>query len=379
MPDPIYLDYNATTPVAPEVVEAVVGALRDAWGNPSSVHAYGVRARHAVEQARGRVAELIGCDPDEVIFTSGGTESDNAAVFGVTEALRDRGRHLIVSAVEHPAIGAACDELARRGFSVSRVPVDGAGRVRPADVESAIQPDTVLISIMHAQNETGVIQPVREIAALARKRDIVMHSDAAQSVGKIPVNVDALGVDLLTVAGHKLYAPKGVGALYLRRSTPFASFLRGAGHESGRRAGTEATPAIVGLGAACALAGRELDGSRAHQAGLRDRLQETLARAFPNLVVHGRSAERLPNTLSVAIPGVPAAALIAALPGIATASGSACDAGSGHVSAALAAMGVADDIARSTLRLTVGRPTTRDEIDSAAASIIEAARTLDDH
>jgi cysteine desulfurase len=375
--DPIYLDYNATTPVAPEVVEAVVGALRESWGNLSSVHAYGVRARHAVEQARTQVAELIGSGPDEVMFTSGGTEADNAALFGVTEALRDRGRHLIVSAVEHPAVAAVCDELSARGFGVTRVPVDSEGRVRPADVEAAIQPDTVLISVMHAQNETGVIQPIAEISARARPRGIVVHSDTAQSVGKIPVNVDALGVDLLTVAGHKLYAPKGVGALYLRHTTPFSPFLRGAGHESGRRAGTENTPAIVGLGAACALATSEMDQRQAHLAALRDRLQAALLDAFPDLVIHGQGAERLPNTLSTAIPGVRADPLFAALPGIATAAGSACDAGAGdgHVSAALSAMGVSDDIARCTMRLTVGRPTTTDEIDRAAAAIVQAARS----
>ncbi|HET6277453.1 MAG TPA: cysteine desulfurase family protein, partial [Candidatus Polarisedimenticolia bacterium] len=233
-PDPIYLDYNATSPVAPEVAEAMIPALRDLWGNPSSPHVYGRRARAAVETARQQVAALLGCEQDEVIFTAGGTEADNAAIIGVAEAAADRGRHLVISAVEHAAVEEPCRYLERRGWEVTRVGVDRNGRVATGEVEEALRADTALISIIHAQNETGVLQPIAEIGRLARSRGSPMHSDTAQSIGKMAVTAAALHADLLTVAGHKLYAPKGVGALFLRRGTPFAGFMRGAGHESGR-------------------------------------------------------------------------------------------------------------------------------------------------
>ena len=376
MGDPIYLDHNATTPVAPEVLEATTAALRDAWGNASSGHVYGARARSVLDRARGQVASLLGCRTDEVIFTGGGTESDNAAIAGVAESLAARGRHLITSVIEHPAVEAACAYLEGRGFEVTRVGVDGNGRVDPSDVEAAIRPDTALVSVMHANNETGVIQPIREIAGTARARNVVVHTDAAQSVGKLPTDVNDLAVDLLTVAGHKLYAPKGVGALYLRRGTPFAGFLRGGGHESGKRAGTENTAGIAGLGAACALAAREADARFAHQREMRDRLESRLRERLPDLVVHGASVERLPNTLSAAIPRVDANTLLSRLDGIAAAAGAACHSGKTEPSAVLRAMGVSDGLALSTLRLSVGRATTAEEVDSAATSIGDVAPEL---
>jgi len=369
MGEPIYLDYNATTPLAPEVLAAMLEALRDAWGNPSSAHAYGRRARAAVENARAEVAALLACEPDEVLFTSGGTESDNAAIFGVADALALRGRHLLISAVEHAAVEQACRRLEDRGYEITRVPVDRDGRVAATDVAAALRPDTVLVSVLHAQNETGVLQPVAEIGALARARGIPFHTDAAQSVGKLAVSVGDLGADLLTVAGHKLYAPQGVGALIVRRGTPFAPLLRGAGHEAGRRSGTENVAGIVGLGAACALASRELPTRTGHLTELRDRLEAKLRRVVPDLVVHGGAVPRLPNTLSVALPGTRALDVAARAEGVSIAAGAACHSRRPSASAVLRAMGVPEDLALATLRLTVGRPTTSEEIDVAADRI----------
>jgi len=373
MGDPIYLDYNATTPVAQEVIEAVIPALRDLWGNPSSGHVFGRRALEAVERARSQVAALLGCETDELVFTSGGTESDNAAIVGVAESLADRGRHIVTSAIEHPAVDQACVYLERRGWSVTRVPVDSNGRVDPAEVEAALNAETILVSVMHANNETGVIQPIREIADRVRPRGVVLHTDAAQSVGKIAVRTNDLGVDLLSLVGHKFYAPKGVGALYIRRGTPFARTMHGADHESGRRSGTESTPLLVGLGAACALAERERTERGEHLRAMRDRLEAALRQRFPDLLVHAARAARLPNTLSAAIPGVDARQLLSRLDGVATAAGAACHTGEQEPSRVLRAMGVSDEVALCTLRLTVGRGTTPAEIDSAAAQIAEAA------
>ena len=373
MGDPIYLDYNATTPVAPEVLDAMLPALRDGWGNPSSAHAYGRRARQAVERAREQLAALLGCETDEVLFTSGGTESDNAAILGVADALALRGRHVVISAVEHAAVEQACRWLEGRGYAITRIAVDRQGRVAAADVAAALRPDTVLVSVLHAQNETGVLEPVAEIGALARERGVPFHTDAAQSVGKVAVDIRTLQVDLLTVAGHKLYAPQGVGALVIRRGTPFAPLLRGAGHEAGRRSGTENVAGIVGLGAACALAALELPERQAHLAELRGRLARGLERFIPDLVVHGSGAERLPNTLSVALPGTRALDVAAQADGVAIAAGAACHSARPHVSSVLRAMGVPDDLSLATLRLTVGRPTTPDEIDRAVESIGAAA------
>ena len=371
--DPIYLDYNATSPVAPEVAEAMIPALRDLWGNPSSPHVYGRRARAAVETARQQVAALLGCEPDEVIFTGGGTEADNAAIIGVAEAVVDRGRHLVISAVEHSAVEESSRYLERRGWKVTRVGVDRNGRVATGEVEAALRADTALISIIHAQNETGVLQPIAGIGRLARSRGIVLHSDTAQSTGKMAFTAAALHADLLTVAGHKLYAPKGVGALFLRRGTPFAGFMRGAGHESGRRAGTENVPAIVGLGAACALASRELPQRARHLLQVRTRLEDELRRRLPDLVIHGAEVERLPNTISVAFPGTIARDVADRAEGLAVAAGAACHSDKPHVSSVLTAMGIADALALATLRLSVGSPTTLDDADRAAAIL---ARTV---
>jgi cysteine desulfurase len=373
---PIYLDYNATTPIAAEVLDAMLPVLRTGFGNPSSAHAYGEAARGFVERARGHVATLLECSPDEVIFTSGGTESNNAALIGIAEATQEKGRHLITSAVEHPAVAATCGYLETRGWEVTRIAVDRDGRIRLDELARTVRPETTLISIMHANNETGVLQPIEEIRESIAPLGPILHTDAAQSVGKIDCRVDRLGVDALTIAGHKLYGPKGVGALYLRSGTPCERYLHGAEHEIGRRAGTENVAQIVGLGRACELAVQEGTAREQHLADLRDRLEMKLRTGMSDLVVHGGAVPRLPNTLYVAIPRTSAIELLDAIPEIAAAAGSACDAGKPHVSDTLRAMGVEESIALATLRLTVGRSTTVDEIERASNLLVEAAQRL---
>jgi len=375
---PIYLDHNATTPPAPEVVAAVTRAIAELWGNPSSAHAYGRAARAAIESAREEVAGLLGCASDEILFTGGGTESDNLAIVGMAESDRARGRHLVISNVEHAAVEGPCAWLERRGWEVSRVPVDAGGRVDADAVVAALRPDTALVSLMLANNETGVLQPVEEVARACRGRGIPIHTDAAQAVGKMPVRVDRLGVDLLTVAGHKFYGPKGIGALFVRRGTPLAPFARGAGHERGLRPGTEPTAEIVGLGVACRLATAEIDERATRVAARRDRLESRLREAFGNAVVHGADHPRLPNTSYVALPGVDAHALVAACPGVAMGVGAACHSGRTEASRVLRAMGTDPALAAATLRLTLGTGTTDDDVDEAARRIRAAARATND-
>jgi len=376
MGDPIYLDYNATTPIAPEVAEAMRPALDELFGNPSSSHAYGRRTRAAVERARGQVASLLGCDADEVVFTSGGTESNNWAIRGTAEALRDRGDHIVTTAVEHPAVTEVCTYLASLGFAVTTVAVDARGRVDPGAVARAIGARTVLVTVMHANNEVGTLQPIAEIAEICRARGVRLHSDGAQAAGKVPARVDDLGVDLYSVAGHKLYGPKGIGALYIRRGADLAKFMYGADHESDRRAGTENVLEIVGLGAAAELAAREMETRAAHVRALRDRMHGALAGAFPDLHLNGHPDERLPNTLSVSFPEVKANKLLDRLDGVAASAGAACHSSVVTVSHVLEAMGVPVRIAMGTVRLSVGRETSEADIDAAAASIISAVRAL---
>ena len=373
---PLYLDINATTPIDPRVADAMTPYLREHFGNPSSGHVYGRRTREAVDRARAQVAGLIGCAPAEVVFTSGGSESNNWALKGAAWAREDRGRHLVISAVEHPATTAVCDWLAGRGWDVSVVPVDGQCRVDPEDVARALRPETAIVSIMHANNEVGTVQPIAEIAALARAGGVLMHTDAAQSAGKIPVRVDELGVDLLSLAGHKLYGPKGVGALYVREGTVLENLVHGAAQEGGRRAGTETVILAVGLGEAAALAAADLDEEGPRLAALRDRLRDVLLKAAPDAVVHAAAAERLPNTLSLGFPGLLASDLMAELDGLACSAGAACHAGGATASAVLVAMGVAHEAAVGTLRLSVGRYTMGEEIERAAALIAAAVTEM---
>ena len=376
---PIYLDYNATTPIGPEVQEAMLPFLAEQYGNPSSSHALGRAASEAVEDARTQVATLLGCTREEIVFTSGGTESNNLAIKGV--ALREPGRtgHIVISAIEHPAVAEPARYLQRWGVELSVVPCDARGVVDPEAVCAALRPDTCLVSIMHANNEIGTIQPIAEIARRCRERGVLVHTDAAQSVGKIAVQVESLGVDLLSVAGHKVYAPKGVGALYVRRGVALESLLHGAAHERGLRAGTENVPYIVGLGAACRLASRHVEALAERLANLRDRLHTRLEERMGRpLVVHGVEAPRLPNTLSIRFPGVRGDDLLRRVPELCASTGAACHSGATHVSSTLRAMGLAPEQARETVRLSVGRFTNEEEIDRAADLLSEAWRGLTD-
>lgn len=379
--NPIYLDYNATTPTDPAVVEAMLPYLRDDFGNPSSTHAYGQKAHEAVARARRQVADLLGALPEEIVFTGGGSEASNQAIKGMVFArFRGifgrwaRGAHVITSAVEHPATLVPCRFLEKLGCHITVLPVDRHGLVDPDAVRRALDRQTVLVSIMHANNEVGTLQPIREIAAVARERGVPLHTDAAQSVGKVAVNVNELGVDLLTVAGHKLYAPKGVGVLYVRRGVQPEPLIHGAGHEGGRRAGTENVPYIVGLGAACELARQGLPQATDKLHGLRDRLWQRLRDALgERVVLNGHPERRLPNTLNVNFIGHIGAEMLQRAPEVAASTGSACHEGQVCLSPVLAAMGVPAVLGRGAVRLSVGRFTTAEEIDRAAAALARAA------
>jgi len=373
---PIYLDYNATTPVDPEVAAVMLSCMREVFGNPSSAHAYGVEARRVVEAARAQAAELLNCGPGEILFTSGGTESNNHALKGAARANRHRGNHIVTSAVEHPAVSEVCQSLAMEGFEVSVIAVDSTGLVDLAALERALGERTILVSVMHANNEVGTVQPIGEIARMARGRGILVHTDAAQSVGKLPVDVSALGVDLLTVAGHKLYAPKGVGALYIREGVRLATFMHGAGHESGRRAGTENVIGIAGLGKACEIAKRDIGPAGDRMKRSRDRLQEGILRDVPDVRVNGHLDRRLPNTLSVSFRGLDAGALLGSMEGLAASAGAACHGTSVEVSKTLRAMGVPLEWARGTIRLSTGKYTTDEEVDRAIDIIAGAVKKL---
>ena len=376
----IYLDYNATTPIDRRVAEAMVPYLYEHFGNPSSAHPYGVDAKRAVERARAQVAALLGCQPAGIVFTSGGSESNNSAIKGVAAAYRERGNHVITSAVEHPAVLEPCRWLESQGYRVTVLPVDEHGMVDPADVERAITPDTILVTIMHANNEVGTIQPIAEIAAIAHRHGALMHTDAAQSVGKIRVRVDELGVDLLSVAGHKLYAPKGVGALYIRSGVKLTKFVHGADHEANRRAGTENVLEIVGLGQAAEIAGRDLSRNMAHMRAMRDRLWAGLTRELdtPGLLrLNGHPDERLPNTLSVGFRSIEANTLLSEIgEQVAASAGAACHADQVDVSTVLQAMQVPLEYAMGTVRFSVGKMTTAEEIDRAVEVVSGAVRRL---
>lgn len=374
MNPPVYLDHNATTPLLPEVVEAMLPFLRTEFGNPSSTHPAGRRARDAVEAARDHVARLIGCDAEEVFFTSGGTEANNLAIRGIADATSEGRKHCVTSAIEHPATANPCRALARDGWQIDWLGVDGSGRVRLDLADERISSTTALVTIMHANNETGTIQPLRELADLARHRGALLHTDAAQTVGKLPVDVGALGVDLLTIAGHKLNAPKGVGALYVRRGTSIRPLLLGAGHERGLRPGTENVASIVALGVACDLARASIDARSKKLEELRDRLWTTLRGAIPEVRLNGDPRHRLPNTLSVRFPSVRGSDLLAATPEIAASTGSACHEGHESPSGVLVAMGLEAEEALRTVRLSIGTTTTTDDIEIAAHALVRGWR-----
>ena len=372
MNDPIYLDHNATTPVRAEVVEAMLPWLKEHFGNPSSTHVYGRRAHEAIEKAREQVAALLGCQADEVFFTSGGTEANNLAILGSTEAAAEGRKHALTSVVEHPATMRPCDRLQNNGWEVTRLPVDRDGRIRLEDMRPFARGDTALVTVMLANNETGTLMPIQGISEIAHSKGVRVHTDAAQAVGMIPVRVQELGVDLLSVAGHKLYAPKGVGALFVRKGTSIRPVLLGAGHESGLRPGTENVPYIVGLGKACELAAQDLEEEAARVRALRDDLWVLLTAEVPGLRLNGHPTERLPNTLNVSFPGVLGSAVLGAAPEVAASTGSACHEGAENPSGVLLAMGLEAVTALGAVRLSLGRGTSRKHVLEAARALVRA-------
>ena len=372
---PIYLDHNASTPILPAVLDAMLPYLKDHFGNASSTHVYGTTMLAAVDQARSRVAGLIECAPDEVFFTSGGTEANNLAIRGVAAAISER-RQIVTSIIEHPATQGPCALLERHGYAVFRAPVDGTGRVKPDAIRAALNEDTVLVTIMHANSETGTLQPIPELADAAHDMGALVHTDAAQSCGKVNMSVDRERVDLLSIAGHKLYAPQGVGALYLRSATPIHPLLIGAGHERGLRPGTENVASIVGLGKACEIARSTLVEEGERQSRLRDRLWHYLQQQVPGIALNGHPTDRLPNTLNLRFPGVSGNALLDACPGIAASTGSACHEAGENASAVILAMGIPQDQAIGSVRLTLGRDNDQGEIDQAAKLLHQAWQKL---
>ena len=362
----VYLDHSATTPVDPEVAALMMTYYTEKFGNPSSVHSYGREAKQALEEARRQVAELIGATPQEVTFTSGGTEADNLAILGAAEALRKKGKHLITSCIEHHAVLETCEYLEKNGFELTVIPVNTDGIISVDDVQKAIRPDTILISVMHANNEVGSIQPISEIGKLAKEHGITFHVDAVQSLGKIPINVTEMNVDLMTVSSHKIYGPKGVGALYIRKGVRIVPLAHGGGQEKRRRSGTENTPGIIGFGKACELAGKRMADDAEHHKKLRDKLMNGILKRIEYVKVNGPMGEnRLPNNVNVSIRYVEGEALLLSLDmlGIAASSGSACTSGSLDPSHVLLSMGLIHEIAHGSLRFTLGRQNTEEEID----------------
>jgi len=376
--DTIYLDHSATTPVDPEVLGAMMRYFGNHFGNPSSIHGFGQEARKAVESSRGQVAALIGANPAEIVFTGGGTEADNLALMGVAFAEKAGRNHIITSAIEHHAVLNTCRYLETRGFQVSYLPVDARGVVNPEDVGKAMTDRTLLISIMHGNNEIGTIEPIPEIGYMARQRGILMHTDAVQTVGKIPVRVDDLNVDLLSLAAHKLYGPKGTGALYIRRNTPIAAILFGGHQEGGRRTGTENVPGIVGLGKACEIAARALPFQMDRLHTLRNTLEKQVMEKIPHLMINGHPFRRLPQILSISFQSISGESIVRDLDkkGIAASAGAACTSDAITVSHVLAALDVPKDFAMGTVRFSLGKGNSDGEIDRTAECLSETVQKL---
>ncbi len=372
---PIYLDYNATTPLDPRVVEAMLPYLKEHFGNPSSVHHFGEEAKRAVEKARGQVASLLGCKPEEVIFTSGGSESNNFALKGIAQTLKNKGKHIITTKIEHPAILNPCRFLEQIGFSVTYLPVDSYGLLAPSDVEDAVSSETILISIMHANNEIGTIEPIEEIGRIARNRRVYFHTDAAQSVGKIATKVEELNVDLLSIAGHKLHAPKGIGALYIRENVEIEPLIHGAGHEFGKRAGTENVASIVALGAACEIAENEMKTYSVKILELRGKLHQGILDITNKVVLNGHLDKRLPNTLNVSFLGYTGSEVLARLKGVAASTGAACHDRSVKLSDTLEAIGADEERGRGAVRFSLGKYTTEDEINQVISMLRNVLRS----
>jgi cysteine desulfurase len=370
----VYLDFNATTPVEPEVLDAMLPYFSGEFANAASIHTPGQRARAAVEPAREQVAALIGARPQEIVFTSGGTESDNHAVFGIVEASGGREKHVITSAIEHEAVLNACQALEKRGVRLTYLPTNAGGQIDLADLRRAVRPETVLITIMHANNELGTVQPLEEIGRIAKEADVYFHTDAVQSAGKIPIDVNTLQVDLLSISGHKLYAPKGIGALYVRGGTRLRQLLYGGHHQRGFRPGTENVAGIVGLGKAAEIARKSLAEDARRVSALRDKLQQGLLQRVPQSRVNGGAVPRTPNTTNLVIPGVEGEALLIALDlkGLACSTGAACSSGAVEPSHVLTAIGLPPEEARASLRFSLGRHTTPADIDFAL-NVVPAA------
>ncbi|MBK7380999.1 MAG: selenide, water dikinase SelD [Ignavibacteriales bacterium] len=376
MNKPVYLDYNATTPIDPAVAETMMPFIKTHFGNPSSSHLFGIEAKRAVEKARKQVAGMLGCGVDEIIFTSGGSESNNYAIRGTAFANRNKGNHIITSSIEHPAVSEVCSFLERNGFNVTYLPVDEYGMVDPQSVIDSITPQTILITIMHANNEVGTIQPISEIGKIAREHEIIFHSDCAQSVGKVPVNVNEMNVDLLSIAGHKFYAPKGIGALYIRSGVKLEKLIYGADHEMNLRAGTENVIEIVGLGEACRIVSEKLNLFHDHLKKMRDRLETGLKGNFFGLRINGHPEKRLANTLSISFRNLEANTIVSELVDVAVSAGAACHSDSIDISTTLKAMKVPKEDAMGTIRLSTGRYTTSEEIDFAVEEISSLVERL---
>ncbi len=374
----IYLDYNATTPVDPEVIAVMADTAERYWANPSSGHRLGREAAEALATNRGAIARFVGADPDEIIFTAGGTEADNLAVIGAARANRDRGKHILVSSVEHHAILESCEQLEKEGFEIGRLPVDERGLVNPDDVSRDIRGDTILISVMHANNEVGTIEPVAEIGRIAGERGVLFHTDAAQTVGKIPVDVNRLHVDLLTCASHKIYGPKGIGFLYARAGTPLDPLLVGGGQEKHRRSGTENIPAVAGLARALMIAETRMETEGDSLRKLRDGLYKRLTEGLDGVTLNGHPTERLPGTLNVSVAGISAAELLVRLDGegIFLSASAACTTERVRPSHVLTAMGIGNRQAATTLRISLGRATEEHHIPQVADAIITTVHQL---
>ena len=373
-----YFDHNATTPVPPEVLETVVECLGQVYGNASSIHHFGQAAKQRLENARRQVAASMGCQPREIVFVSGGTEADNLALFGVVRQAKGASRHVVTTAIEHPAVLNACAQLEREGVAVTYVPVGADGMVDPDHIRRALRPDTVLVSVMHANNELGTVQPVAEIAAIARDAGAYMHSDGVQALGKIPVDVDALGVDLYSVSGHKVYAPKGIGALYVRRGTRLGAIAFGGHHERERRPGTENVPGAAAFGCAAELAGEHLEAEARRVGELRDRLESAILERIPHTGVNGHRTARTPNTANIYFDGLEGEALVIALDlrGFAVSSGAACSSGAVEPSHVLTAIGLAADRARASIRFSLGRGTTAEQVDALVEAVAASVAHL---
>jgi cysteine desulfurase len=374
--DMIYMDHNGTTPIDSAAVKAMRRVMEEDFGNPSSAYFFGKRAKELVEEARSDLASLLGCDPDEVIFTSGGSESNNMVLKGIIDLGKPGAFHIITSAVEHPAILNPVLFLMELGVEITILPVDRLGQVNPDDVRKALRPQTALISLMLANNETGTLQPVKDVVRIGRENGIPVHTDAAQAVGKLPFKVRDLGVDFLTVAGHKLYGPKGIGALFMKRGRNLTPLIHGASQEMGKRAGTENTILAVGLGKACRVAEERIEEDVLHSKTLRDRLESLLFQNLDPLTLNGHPSDRLPNTLNVSVPGIEGAKILEGIPSLMASTGAACHDRSVKLSHVLAAMGVPPEVGMGALRLTVGRSNTMDQIERAAHLIIERVREM---